>query len=84
MLNNIPDFTLTLDESPVTNERKRVCCNCGNNMRIKDSNGMVCENRCSIDNHRISYTACFEHWCNHWCKEKKEKGEITCLKLQKC
>ena len=62
------EFTLTIDHNPQP-ERKRVCCNCGNNKRIKDSKGHVhCE--CAIDGHYIGYVACFEHWCNRWRKER--------------
>lgn len=51
-------------------ERKRVCCNCGNNQRIKDKHGHVrCE--CAIDGHYIGYVECFEHWCRRWKKERK-------------
>lgn len=51
-------------------ERKRVCCNCGHNIRVKDdeSNHIRCE--CAIDGHRIGYVECFEHWCRRWCKSK--------------
>ena len=51
--------------------RKRVCCNCGNNLRMKDTQGMVTHNQCKIDSHYISYVACFEHWCPHWRKDRK-------------
>ena len=51
-------------------ERKRVCCNCGNNIRIPLEDGHVrCE--CAIDGHRIGYVQCFEHWCRRWKKERK-------------
>ena len=56
---------------PVTEQRKRICCNCGNNIRIKDDNGIMIDNHCDIDGHRISYTECFEHWCPHWRKDRK-------------
>ena len=51
-----PDYQIVLDESPHTETRKRVCCNCGNNIRVKNDKGMVVENRCAIDNHYIGYT----------------------------
>ena len=50
-------------------ERKRVCCNCYNNKRIKESHSIECY--CSIDGHRIGYIECFEHWCNRWKKDKE-------------
>ena len=49
-------------------ERKRVCCNCGNNKRIKEPTGIEC--RCSIDGHKIGYVECFEHWCRQWKKDR--------------
>lgn len=52
-------------------ERKRVCCNCGNNNRIKDDKGFVTHCECSIDGHYISYIECFEHWCRRWKKDRK-------------
>ena len=49
---------------------KRVCCNCGNNIRENDGHGGVrCE--CAIDGHYIGYVACIEHWCNRWRKDHK-------------
>ena len=52
-------------------ERKRVCCNCGNNKRIAGENGMIIRNECAIDGHYIGYVECFEHWCRRWKKERK-------------
>ena len=49
-------------------ERKRVCCNCGNNKRIEEPDGINCY--CSIDGHRIGYIECFEHWCRRWKKDR--------------
>lgn len=50
-------------------DRKRVCCNCGNNRRIKTSKSEIhCE--CAIDGHYISYVECFEGWCRRWRKER--------------
>lgn len=54
-------------------ERKRVCCNCGNNIRKETKYGIECE--CAIDGHRIGYIACFEHWCNRWRKDRKWETE---------
>ena len=51
-------------------EKKRVCCNCGNNIRLQTSQGII--TKCSIDNHMIGYAECFEHWCNRWRKNKYE------------
>lgn len=50
-------------------ERKRVCCNCGNNERKGEASNIECY--CSIDGHRISYIECFEHWCRRWKKDRK-------------
>lgn len=52
-------------------ERKRVCCNCGNNIRT-NKDGLV-ECHCAIDGHRIGYVACFEHWCRKWKKDSLAK-----------
>lgn len=67
---NDPDYQIVLDTEPYEETRKRVCCNCGNNIRVKNDKGMVVENRCAIDNHYIGYTECFEHWCNRWRKNR--------------
>lgn len=56
--------------TPGGTDRKRVCCNCNNNKRIRNSKGIMIDNRCAIDGHYIGYADCFEHWCRHWCKEK--------------
>ena len=57
-------------------ERKRVCCNCGNNIRTKEDNGGIhCD--CAVDGHRIGYIECFEGWCRRWKKNRTfadEKG----------
>ena len=55
----------------IDKERKRVCCNCGNNIRIKDDDGNVIRCECEIDGHWIGYIACFEHWCRRWKKDRK-------------
>lgn len=52
-------------------ERKRVCCNCGNNIRVKDEKGFVTHCECSIDGHYIGYVECFEHWCRRWKRDRK-------------
>lgn len=49
-------------------ERKRVCCNCGNNIRKEELHGRECY--CDIDGHRIGYLECFEHWCRRWKKDR--------------
>ena len=36
-------------------ERKRVCCNCGNNIRIRDDKDNFVRCECAIDGHRIGY-----------------------------
>jgi len=51
-------------------ERKRVCCNCGNNIRKKVDGGHI-QCYCQIDGHYIGYVACFEYWCRRWRKERK-------------
>ena len=53
----------------IIKQRKRVCCNCGNNERVKEPHGIECY--CSIDGHRIGYVECFEHWCRRWKKNRK-------------
>lgn len=52
-------------------ERKRVCCNCGNNIRIKDNEDNFVRCECSIDGHYIGYIECFEHWCRRWKRDRK-------------
>lgn len=50
-------------------ERKRVCCNCGNNIRTEEDNGDIhCD--CAVDGHRIGYIECFEGWCRRWKKDR--------------
>ena len=56
-------------------DRKRVCCNCGNNNRIEDQYGRVTHCECAIDGHYIGYVACFEHWCRRWKRDRKWDGE---------
>lgn len=55
----------------MTIERKRVCCNCGNNIRIRDSEDNFVRCECTIDGHRIGYIECFEHWCRRWKRDRK-------------
>lgn len=50
--------------------RKRICCNCGHNIRTTEDNGHVKCN-CDIDGHYIGYVACFTHWCPKWKRETK-------------
>ena len=50
-------------------ERKRVCCNCGNNIRTNVKDYIECH--CQIDGHRIGYVECFEGWCRKWRKDRK-------------
>lgn len=58
----------------MTGERKRVCCNCGNNIRKQEDDAHVrCE--CAIDGHRIGYIQCMEGWCRRWKKERKWEGK---------
>ena len=55
-------------------DRKRCCCNCGNNIRTKDEYGGVIACECAIDGHFISYIECFEGWCRRWCKDRTFDG----------
>ena len=50
-------------------ERKRVCCNCGNNIRTGESANVKCH--CAIDGHYIGYIECFEGWCRRWKRDRK-------------
>ncbi len=50
-------------------ERKRVCCNCGRNIRKEKPHGIECY--CELDGHYIGYLECFEHWCRRWKKDRK-------------
>ena len=45
----------------------RKCVNCRHNKRIPLKRGVEC--RCEIDDHYISYVACFEGWCRRWAKD---------------
>ena len=62
------EFTLEIDNN-TPKEKKRVCCNCGNNIRSGEMSNIQCH--CKIDGHYIGYISCFEHWCNRWRKEKR-------------
>jgi hypothetical protein len=57
-------------EEIMDKERKRVCCNCGRNKRIKENDGNI-NCYCEIDNHRIGYLENFSDWCRRWTKERK-------------
>lgn len=48
---------------------ERKCVNCGHNIRKGPIGKTECH--CDIDGHRISYIACFEHWCRRWKKDHK-------------
>lgn len=54
-------------------ERKRICCNCGNNIRTGEPANIKCH--CEIDGHYIGYVECFEGWCRRWKKERKWEKE---------
>ena len=58
-------------------ERNRCCCNCGHNIRIKDTKTGVVECRCDIDGHRIGYIETFEGWCRRWKTNMKWVEEPT-------
>ena len=51
-------------------DRKRFCCNCGNNIRTPDKKGVI-QCHCAIDGHRIGYIECMVGWCIRWKKERK-------------
>lgn len=52
-------------------KRKRVCCNCGNNIRIRDNENNFVRCECAIDGHYIGYIECFEYWCRRWKRDRK-------------
>lgn len=66
------EFKIISEPVNMATMKRRVCCNCGNNIRQKEEQGHI-ECYCAINGHYIGYVACFEHWCNHWRKDKKEK-----------
>lgn len=57
-------------------ERKRCCCNCGNNIRTESIiiPGLI-QCHCAIDNHWISYGMSLSDWCHRWKKDRKWDGE---------
>lgn len=55
-------------------DRKRCCCNCGNDIRVKDKNGFVTHCECAIDGHHIGYIETFEGWCRRWKKSHTFDG----------
>ncbi len=55
-------------------ERIRCCCNCGNDIRIKNDKGLVIHCECAIDGHYIGYIECFEGWCKRWKKDHTFDG----------
>lgn len=58
-------------------ERKRVCCNCGRCIRVKDENGMVKYNKCEIDGRYLGYLTTMEGWCRRWCIDHSwDKSEV--------
>ena len=66
------DFIL-IESTENRKERKRICCNCGNNIRTGDIGSIKCH--CAIDGHYIGYVECFEGWCRRWKKERKWDDE---------
>ena len=54
-------------------ERKRCCCNCGNNIRTGEVTSIKCH--CAIDGHYIGYIECFEGWCRRWKRDRKWDNE---------
>lgn len=67
--NSLTDFLIGIMGS-AGKERKRACCNCGNNKRVTTESGH-CDCFCSIDGHYIGYIECFEGWCRRWRKDRK-------------
>lgn len=55
-----------------TTYRKRRCCNCRHNIRVKEKNGYV-STHCELDNHSISYVQCFNGWCRHWASDERSR-----------
>ena len=49
--------------------RKRICCNCGHNIRTAEGRRIKCH--CEIDGHYIGYVECFSGWCKRWKRETK-------------
>ena len=56
-------------------DRKRCCCNCANDIRIKDDKGLVIRCECAIDGHMIGYIKTFEGWCRRWKKDHTFDGK---------
>lgn len=54
-------------------ERKRCCCNCGNNIRQGEIGYIQCH--CAIDGHRIGYLESFDGWCRRWKRDRKWDNE---------
>ena len=62
-------------------DRKRFCCNCGNNICTPDEkypNMIHCH--CSVDGHRIGYIECMVGWCKRW--KKDAKGMVMGVELE--
>lgn len=53
----------------------KVCCNCGNCIRIEDGKGMVDHNECAIDGSHLGYLDTMTYWCRHWKRERKWDNE---------
>ena len=54
----------------------KVCCNCRNNIRIKESDGHI-KCTCKYFNGYMGYDQVMSGWCRHWAREKEQKNE-TC------
>lgn len=54
-------------------ERKRVCCNCGRNIRTPKRTYIECN--CELDGHYIGYVECMTGWCRRWKKDRKWEGK---------
>lgn len=67
---NLTNFLIGIMGDSIGKERKRACCNCGNNKRVTTESGH-CDCFCSIDGHYIGYNECFEGWCRRWRKDRK-------------
>lgn len=83
---------MQIKEEPCTTDdlKKRCCCNCRHDIRIKQPNNpdIVSHCECEIDGHYISYVETFEGWCRHWAKQthnqkknKNKKGRIAYVKI---
>ena len=57
----------------MTATKKKCCCNCVHDIRVKDEQDRVHHNECEIDGHWIGYIACFELRCDHWKEDENDR-----------